>query len=69
MEDPMPTIDRTTKAVLVTIALGLWVNIGVSILRPLPAVAQSSEITSALQAIQHDLHAISVGLCLNDKIC
>ena len=65
----MSTIDRTTKAVLVTIALGLWVNIGVSVLRPLPAVAQSSEITNLLQEIQNDVFDLAEGSCANHKIC
>lgn len=54
----MLTNDRTTKAILIAIALGLWMNIAVAVFRATPAVAQSNsaELT-ALQTIDTDIKA------------
>ena len=65
-------VDRTTKWLLATIAVGLWINIGVSILRPISAKAQIDElsgIASSVSSIEGDLSSIMGGLCLNSKIC
>ena len=49
--------DRTTKAALVTIALGLWMNIAVSVFHPTPVSAQSSAELTLLQTIDNDIKA------------
>ena len=59
------TTDRTTKALLLAIALGLWANVAGDWLKPVVVEAQSSE----LRQIRNDLGAIASGLCLNSKIC
>lgn len=57
------SMDRTTKIILAFIAAGLWANAAGSFIRP--ASAQSSELND----IAHDVHAIYIGTCINDKIC
>lgn len=59
------TTDRTTKALLLAVALGLWANVAGDWLKPVTVQAQSGE----LGAIQRDLRAIANGFCLNGKIC
>lgn len=56
-------MDRTSKIILAAIALGLWANFSMAILRPIPAWAAD------LGSIPHDLHAIYSGTCNNSKIC
>jgi hypothetical protein len=48
-------MDRTTKVILAAIALGLWVNAGVFVFRPAPAVASND----ALEGIAHDINRIA----------
>jgi hypothetical protein len=62
-------IDRTTKAVLVAIALGLWMNVGSQWLRPTPVFAQSEEIRDTVNEIRRTLNAVANGVCVNAKIC
>jgi hypothetical protein len=57
--------DRTTKALLLAIALGLWVNVVSDWIRPTVAQAQSAE----LPQISRDLRSIALGSCVNTKIC
>jgi hypothetical protein len=57
--------DRTTKALLLAIAVGLWLNVIAHWVRPVPVSAQSDELST----IQHDLHSIYTGVCINHKIC
>ena len=59
-------IDRTTKVILAAIALGLWANAIIPLARATPAQAQNDQY---LVSVQHDLHAIYYGICLNRKIC
>ena len=61
-------VDRTTKALLLAIALGLWMNVVGPWVRPVPiqALAQA-DIT--LREIARHVSRISRGLCLNGKIC
>jgi hypothetical protein len=59
-------IDRTTKLILAAIAAGLWANVLTVVLRAVPAHAQQDLDVSN---IQHDLHGIYAGNCLNPKIC
>jgi hypothetical protein len=54
--------DRTTKLLLLAIALGLWFNA----LKPIPVQASDD---STLEDIAHDVHAIYSGVCLNSTIC
>jgi hypothetical protein len=78
----VPTIDRTTKAALVAIAVGLWMNVGVSLLHPSPASAQSmteQQLDNILEAVRDtslatgrielDLLRLSDGTCSNHKLC
>ena len=57
--------DRTTKALLLAIALGLWANMAADWLKPVAVQAQSAQ----LRNIESDLSRIARGLCLNSKIC
>lgn len=59
------TTDRTTKALLLAIALGLWANVAGDWLKPVVVEAQSNE----LRQIRNDLGAIANGVCVNDKLC
>lgn len=58
-------LDRTTKILLGVIAIGIWLNIGVSVFKPSSAVAQSGEVG----AIAGYVAAIAKGTCANQKIC
>jgi hypothetical protein len=66
-------IDRTSKVLLSLIALGLWANLALYVVHPLPAIAQfQDQPRSQLQALEiivHDLGAIAGGGCANQKIC
>jgi hypothetical protein len=57
--------DRTTKALLLLIALGLWLNLVAQWVRPVPIKAADADTT----VIMRDLHAIATGGCANKKIC
>jgi hypothetical protein len=61
------TTDRTTKALLLAIALGLWANVAGDWLKPAVVHAQGSEIY--LAHIAHDVLSIASGSCTNQKIC
>ena len=58
-------MDRTTKILLATIAIGLWVNLGFFFFRPVAAVAQDCD----LRGIDSILSNIANGACSNHKIC
>jgi hypothetical protein len=60
-------MDRTTKILLAAIALGLWANAGVSVLRP--AVAQVHNVADDVHTIMAALGDIYTGRCTNKKIC
>jgi hypothetical protein len=71
-------MDRTSKLLLAAIALGLWVNAGIFLLRPVGAIAQGSPppvprftgvVEQLLDSIARDVQKIAVGTCANDKIC
>jgi hypothetical protein len=62
-------IDKTTKLLLLAIALGLWINGLAPLFRPAPVAAQESEALKQLKDIAHDVHVIDTGVCLNSKIC
>ena len=63
--------DKTTKALLLAIAIGLWANVASQWLRPVTAHAQSETTLRniTLGNIENDLHRIYKGTCLNSKIC
>lgn len=61
--------DRTTKALLFAIALGLWMNVVGEWVRPVVLLAQDSEIASYVSRINRMVTAIADGNCVNDKIC
>jgi hypothetical protein len=58
--------DKTTKALLFAIALGLWANAAASLVRPKELYAQSDPYMSQ---IAHDVHGIYSGVCINTKVC
>jgi hypothetical protein len=58
-------MDRTAKLLLTAIALGLWINIAVLVLRPVAAGAQSDQLST----ISTNLEKIENGTCTNIKIC
>ena len=62
-------IDKTTKLLMALIAVGLWLNAAMYLLRPAPVRAQSPEIESLIKSIESDLGRIQRGTCSNDKIC
>src|SRR4029450_5370670 len=57
--------DRTTKALLLMIAVGLWVNLAAGWLRSVPLRAADADST----VIMRDVHAIATGTCMNKKVC
>ena len=65
--------DRTTKVLLLAIAVGLWAHLGTEWFRPVVVQAQvgfdDSRIVRELRSIQSDVSSIHLGLCLNDKLC
>jgi hypothetical protein len=65
-------VDRTTKALLLLIALGLWANALAPLFRPAPVVAARpdlDDIERQVKDIAHDVHGIWGGGCANSKIC
>jgi len=65
-------VDRTTKALLLLIALGLWMNVLVPMFRPAPVVAARPDLDDIEREVKdaaHDVHAIYGCTCNNDKIC
>jgi hypothetical protein len=67
--------DRLTKILLGTIALGLWVNLFVPLVRPVTAVAQYEtdyilkRIEGHLSAIALNIERLQLGSCANGKLC
>jgi len=67
--------DRTTKILLVSIALGLWFNLFASVLRPMTAVAQYEgdyilrSIDAHLAKIDSNIDKLQRGACANGKLC
>jgi hypothetical protein len=57
--------DRTTKALLLMIAIGLWVNLAAMWFRAVPVSAADADTT----VIMRDVRAIASGSCPNKKIC
>jgi hypothetical protein len=72
--------DTATKAFLAMIMLGLWANILIPVLIPAAKAQDSnfylasidsnlSQIRSQTRSIESKLRSISMGLCLNSKLC
>jgi hypothetical protein len=62
--------DRTAKALLLAVALGLWANVATLWIGPVPVFAQdNSDIVRELRSIKSSVESITSGLCLNSKIC
>jgi hypothetical protein len=66
--------DRTTKLLLAIIALGLWANLAVPLLKSQPAQAQ--DVSRSIQKMEHsldnigqDMRALASGSCLNTRLC
>jgi hypothetical protein len=57
--------DRTTKALLLMIAVGLWMNVAALWFRSVPLAAADADST----VIMRDVHAIATGTCMNKKVC
>jgi hypothetical protein len=70
-------IDRTTKVLLLLIALGLWADVAERLLRPAHAAAQDfstmerylRNIESKVGDIESDVDDIEDGTCKNKKLC
>jgi hypothetical protein len=60
--------DRMTNTLLTLIALALWLDLGLGVLRPSVAAAQG-DLGQRLLAIEENLAAIASGQCANKKIC
>ena len=56
-------IDRTTKVLLLAIAVGLWMNVASTWLQPVPVQAEAAQGMSEyyLQSIEGDLSNIAIG--------
>jgi hypothetical protein len=66
------TPDKTTKVVLVVIALGLWANAIPCLIRPVqaqPNHAAQPHYSDVLVPIRGDLSKIEDGFCSNSTIC
>jgi len=64
--------DHLTKIALVTIALGLWVNIAITLLRPAPLMAQDAALGRMeyqVATTENEVLGIYSGSCPNEKIC
>ena len=62
--------DKTTKRLLLAIALGLWANAAVQFVRPADLHAKSAvDMESDVRQIKSTVNAINLGICLNSKIC
>jgi hypothetical protein len=60
------------KFLLAAIALGLWANVWVTLVRPTQAqttVDPLTDVSRTLSFIQTELHKLMDGTCLNRKIC
>ena len=58
-------IDRTTKLLLLLIALGLWANA----FAPSVQAQRLSDLEGTVNNIQQHIFSIATGVCLNQKIC
>jgi hypothetical protein len=64
-------VDRTTKGLLLIIALALWFIALAPMFRPVPVAAAHSDfddLATDVKAIAHDVHSLYNGTCLN-KMC
>jgi hypothetical protein len=68
-------VDRTTKILLASIALGLWANLFAPVLRPITAFAQYENdhilksIDARLASIDVNIERLQNGNCANRKLC
>lgn len=65
-------VDRTTNALLLAIAIGLWLNVAIDWLRPVPVHAQIDQlsgIASSVSSVESYVQGIARGTCINSKIC
>jgi hypothetical protein len=66
----MPMADTTTKIILVVIALGLWANVAIPLMKPVPVRAfDDNDIGRLVRSMEGDLSRIQRGTCANGKIC
>ena len=67
--------DQSTKILLASIALGLWANLFVPLVRPIPAAAQYENdlilkrIEGHLSTIDLNIDRLQIGSCANGKLC
>jgi len=61
-------VDRTTKLLLLAIAVGLWMNVATPWLRPVPVHAEV-ETAQDFGNIERYVRLIANGICINPKIC
>jgi hypothetical protein len=71
--------NRTTKTLLLAVAVGLWLNVVTPWFQPTPVHANSAEtqfsarqvreLVAALDTIADEIENIARGRCLNPKLC
>jgi hypothetical protein len=61
--------EKSTKILLLAIALGLWANALGPLFRPTAVKAQNDDIVRQLKKIESNVDSIAGGICLNSKIC
>lgn len=64
--------DRTTKALLLAIAVGLRANLAAHWLTPVPVRARDGElrrIRGSVEDIERHVRGIAYGGCINSRLC
>jgi hypothetical protein len=63
----------TTKLLLTAIALGLWTNAVIELVRPAGAQSDASlsSLVREISSVAHDFHSLvnGIGDCRNQKLC
>jgi len=60
-------LDRTSKILLAAIAIGLWANVVMPLIKAVPASAQVDD--ELIRSIESSVAKIARGSCANHKIC
>ena len=68
MREASLTTDRATKLLLALIAIGLWANILIPIVRSHTALADTNDDVY-LSQIAQSTQALANGVCVNRKLC
>jgi len=63
-------MDRTTKLLLATIAVGLFANAAASVTRPATAdTTFENHLSNSMEAVEKAISSIARGTCKNSKLC